>query len=196
MEPNRSDGRVPDVDFAIDAASDTRPAPAASSARADAQVVFASFDDFYASNRTSVGRALAITLRDDDLARDAVDEAMARAYQRWSHVSQLENPGGWVYRVGLNWSRSMIRRWNRPTPIWLTQPSETPLRAMVDPTVDRALDTLSVDQRAVVVCRLLLGLSELQTADALGIRSGTVKSRLSRALDRLHPLLAPLEENR
>ena len=195
MEPNQSDGRVPDVDFAIDASSDTRPAPAESSARAEVHAVFASFDDFYASNRASVGRALAITLRDQDLARDAVDEAMARAYQRWSHVSQLENPGGWVYRVGLNWSRSMIRRWNRPTPIWLTQPNETPPRAMVDPTVDRALDTLSVDQRAVVVCRLLLGLSELQTADALRIRSGTVKSRLSRALDRLHPLLAPLEEN-
>ncbi len=201
MEPNADDGCVPDVNFTIDAATGTTEVPVISSAPTDVALMrFARFEDFYASNRTSVGRALALTLRDDDLAREAVDEAMARAYQRWSHVSQLDNPGGWVYRVGLNWSRSVVRRWKRPTPIWIAQPSEAPPSSPADPAVDRALDSLSLDHRAVVVCRLLLGLSELQTADALGIRPGTVKSRLARALDRLHPLLAPLmaplEENR
>jgi RNA polymerase sigma factor (sigma-70 family) len=196
MEPNGDEGCVPDVDFAIDAGTGTpvTPEPLALS-HVDSTLRFATFEDFYATNRTSVGRALALTLRDDDLAREAVDEAMARAFQRWSHVSQLDNPGGWVYRVGLNWSRSVVRRWKRTPPIWIAQPAEAHAAAPADPSVDRALDSLSVDQRAVVVCRLLLGLSEQATAESLGIRPGTVKSRLSRALDRLHPLLAPLEEN-
>lgn len=189
------------MDFTIDAATGTTEVPVISSAPTDVALMrFASFEDFYASNRTSVGRALALTLRDDDLAREAVDEAMARAYQRWSHVSQLDNPGGWVYRVGLNWSRSVVRRRRRTPPIWIARPADVAPTATSDPSIDRALDRLSVDQRAVVVCRLLLGLSELQTADTLGIRPGTVKSRLARALERLQPLLSPLhassEENR
>ena len=48
-------------------------------------------------------------------------------------------------------------------------------------------------QRSVVVCRLLLGLSEAQTAAALRIRPGTVKSRLSRATQELATTLAHLD---
>jgi DNA-directed RNA polymerase specialized sigma24 family protein len=150
------------------------------------------FESFYRAERDSVGRALAITLGDADLAREAVDEAMARAYQRWDRVSSLDSPAGWVYRVGLNWSRSIIRRLTRTAPPWVGTAHEAPPVHVADPSVGRALALLSVDHRAVVVCRLLLGWSELDTADALGIRPGTVKSRLSRAIDRLAPLLAPL----
>jgi RNA polymerase sigma-70 factor (ECF subfamily) len=56
---------------------------------------------------------------------------------------------------------------------------------VADPAIALALDDLSIDHRAVVVCRLLLGWSEAQTADALAIRPGTVKSRLSRASTQL-----------
>ena len=48
-----------------------------------------------------------------------------------------------------------------------------------------AIDRLGHEHRQVVTCRHLLGLSEAETAAALGWRRGTVKSRLSRALDRL-----------
>ncbi len=52
-------------------------------------------------------------------------------------------------------------------------------------TLLAAVQALGEDQRAVVVCRYLLGLSEAETAAVLGCRPGTVKSRLSRALARL-----------
>ena len=68
------------------------------------------FHDFYRATRDRVGRALALTLRDGDLAAECVDEAMARAYQRWSSVQTMDNPAGWVYRVGLNVARSRLRR--------------------------------------------------------------------------------------
>ena len=48
-----------------------------------------------------------------------------------------------------------------------------------------AVNRLSEEHRLVVACRYFLDLSEAETASALGIREGTVKSRLSRALERL-----------
>ena len=48
-----------------------------------------------------------------------------------------------------------------------------------------AINKLREDDRLVIGCRYFLELSEEETARALGIRRGTVKSRLSRALERL-----------
>ncbi len=56
-------------------------------------------------------------------------------------------------------------------------------------TLLRAVNELPEEQRLVVACRYFLDLSEAETAAALGVRVGTVKSRLSRALDRLRPVL-------
>lgn len=139
------------------------------------------FDEFYLEARRTVGQALAVTLRDVDLAADAVDEAMVRAYQRWETVSRLDNPAGWVYRVGLNHARSRLRRLTRRVP----SPRESEEFTVADPSIDDALSKLSYDHRAVVVCRLLFGWSEAQTASALGVRPGTVKSRLHRATNQL-----------
>ncbi len=148
------------------------------------------FDAFYRTARPTVGRALALTLRDVDLATDSVDEAMVRAYQRWDHVGLLDNPAGWVYRVGLNHARSRLRRLLRRVP----PPAATTEFTVADPAIALALSELSVDHRAVVVCRLLLGWSEAQTADALATRPGTVKSRLSRASTQLERRLHHLRE--
>ena len=155
-------------------------------ARRDDLAVFdaeLSFEDFYRDNRLQVARALALTLGDRELAAEATDEAMVRAYQRWSRVGGLDNPGGWVYRVGLNWSRSILRRAARGQRPPAERHADEPM--IPEPTVVAALGALSVDHRAVVVCRFLLGWSEEQTAEALGIRRGTAKSRTARALAQL-----------
>ena len=208
-EPNHADGRLPDVELSItalpelDARGHLTPsgpgrsalgaaalgAGAAGAAIEHVVVDVPAFETFYRDHRDQIGRALALTLRDAALAADAVDEAMARAYQRWGQVATLANPSGWVYRVGLNWSRSVLRRRHRPAPIWVAAPGVEPPPAIADPAIDTALAALSIDQRAVVVCRFLIGCSEAQTAALLGVRPGTVKSRLSRALDRLRVLL-------
>jgi RNA polymerase sigma-70 factor (ECF subfamily) len=52
-----------------------------------------------------------------------------------------------------------------------------------------ALSSLREDDRAVLGCRYLAGLSESETAAALGLRHGTVKSRTARALDRLRAVV-------
>src|SRR5690606_3996846 len=71
------------------------------------------FEHFYAAEVDDLYRTLALVLRDADLAHEAVDEAMARAFQRWNKVRSYENPTGWVYRVAMNWALSRLRRRKR-----------------------------------------------------------------------------------
>jgi RNA polymerase sigma-70 factor (ECF subfamily) len=150
-----------------------------------------SFEAFYAGSRDRLARALYLSVADTHLAAEAVDEAMARAFQRWHEVGTLDNPGGWVYRVALNWATSVRRRVRRaPQPPVERGPSD--VGPVAEPTVLAAVAALGVRQRAVVVCRFYLGLNEAETAAALGIRPGTAKSRLHRALRQLETELAHL----
>jgi RNA polymerase sigma-70 factor (ECF subfamily) len=143
------------------------------------------FEDFYRSRREQVFRGLALTLRDRDLAADATDEAMARAYQHWRSVSGYNNPEGWVYRVGLNWARSRMRRTKREVRGFRLEDRPAAELAPADPSLASALEQLPVQQRAVVVLRCYFDWSTEQVAKALGVPKGTVKSRLSRALEAL-----------
>ena len=138
------------------------------------------FTEFYRADYANIARALGYTLGNVDLGREATDEAMARAYARWDKIRDYDSPAGWVYRVGLNWAYSVRRRMLRSLP-FSEHPSfsEPPIS---DPAIAQALRKLDVKLRAVVVCRLLLDWSVDETADALRIRPGTVKSRLHRAL--------------
>ncbi len=151
----------------------------------DVSPVAPDFASFFAEHYRSVATALALTLREDELANDATAEAMARAYQRWDEVGCFVNPTGWVYRVGLNWARSRRRKFLREVFGSESPEPESRPAAEIDPELDAALAKLPVEQRSVVALRYLLDWSEFQTAEALGIAPGTVKSRLSRALDRL-----------
>jgi RNA polymerase sigma factor (sigma-70 family) len=141
------------------------------------------FADFYRTAWPSVARALSVALGDRDLAVDATDEAMARAYPRWDKLRRYDNPAAWVYRVGLNWARSYHRRLARRLPF--AHPETTDAVPIADPAVHEALLELPLRLRSVVVCRLLLDWSIAETAEALGVRPGTVRSRLHRALESL-----------
>ncbi|MGA9278578.1 RNA polymerase sigma factor [Ilumatobacter sp.] len=154
-------------------------------------VTVESFDDFFASHHDRIVRALSLALGDDHLGRDAAAEGFARALQRWNRVGRYDNPTGWIYRVGLNWARSRRRKTVREI-------SESALASELADAPDRAAESadrdlrivpalrrLSPDHRAVVVAKYYLDWSEQRIAAALGIRPGTVKSRLSRALERL-----------
>lgn len=143
------------------------------------------FRAFWRATHGSLQRALAATLADGQLAAEAVDEAMVRAYSRWGRVGSLDDPAGWVFRVAFNWATSWLRK-RRRRPI---RPAEQLDRPKVDSRADVGLQraVLGLDQhhRAVVVLRLYLDWPVARVAEALGIAEGTVKSRLHRALDEL-----------
>ncbi len=146
----------------------------------------ASFERFYGSHRDGLVRALAMTIGDDGLAADAVDEAMARAFQRWKTVSEYDRPQSWVYRVAFNWATSRFRRRKRDREYApkIARPEST-VDLVEDPDLEDALNRLSQDHRAVLVLRFLKDWDVTMTAEALGVSPGTVKSRTSRALDHL-----------
>lgn len=147
-----------------------------------------SFDHFYTDQAESITRALAVTLGDTELAADAMAEAMTRAWQRWPKISTYDKPAAWVYRVALNWAFSWRRRRRRererPVVLGAEQVDHGEL-VVRDDSVDVAIETLSIEHRSVIVCRLYLDWSIETTAHALGIAPGTVKSRMARALAEL-----------
>jgi RNA polymerase sigma-70 factor (sigma-E family) len=146
------------------------------------------FEDFYAAEVDDLYRTLALVLRDADLAHEAVDEAMARAFQRWNKIRTYENPTGWVYRVAMNWALSRLRRRKREVlqlPEGSVSMPPIPDQALID-----AVMALPLRFREVVILRYLLDWSEEATASSLSIPKGTVKSRLHRALGRLREELS------
>jgi RNA polymerase sigma-70 factor (sigma-E family) len=122
-------------------------------------------------------------------AEDLAQTTLVRCYTSWDRVSGADNREAYVYRMLRNCLRdSRRRRW------WGERPSDrVPETLAPDHTaaidtadaVHRALAGLSQVSREVVVLRYFVQLTEQQTADVLDIPTGTVKSRLSRALARL-----------
>lgn len=148
------------------------------------------FETFYRVEGLRVYHALAMTLRDLDLAEDAAAEGLARTYQHWNRIQNYDSPAGWAYRVGLNWATSWLRRLGRQR----LQPASDLLHndpQMFDPGLHLALMDLDVDQRSVVVMRYLLDLSQEEIGRLLGVPVGTVKSRLARGLTRLREVVEP-----
>jgi RNA polymerase sigma factor (sigma-70 family) len=153
------------------------------------------FEAFYKAEVDRVYRALAVTVGDAHLAREATDEAMARAYAHWRRVSACDNPGGWAFRVGLNWATSWWRKVGRERPLADRALDEVSAGRATDPqdaaaaVAMAALQRLPMQHRAVVVCRVLLEMSTVETSVALGLAEGTVKSRLARGLAGLRKVL-------
>jgi RNA polymerase sigma-70 factor (ECF subfamily) len=132
--------------------------------------------------------AARLILRDAELARDAVQEAMLRA---WRNLRGLRDPSrfdAWLHRLTVNACLDIARqRRGRVVEIELTPLHDAAVpddstRVTDADYVERMLAVIDPAQRAVVVLHYYLDLSLPETAAALGIPLGTAKSRLNRAL--------------
>ena len=121
-------------------------------------------------------------------AEDLVQVALVRCYGSWSRVAAASSPDAYVYRTLVNClAKSRRRRWWGEIPVdhvpehgsWA--PDHAVAASTALPLHD-ALARLVPEQRAVLVLRFYADLTEQQTAAALGIALGTVKSRTARAL--------------
>ncbi len=127
-------------------------------------------------------------------AQDATQDAFVQAWRRWS---TLRDPGRfehWFDKILVNICRNRLRRSTR----WHTQDiSDDLLTVRGDPydqAADRdligtALQSLSPEHRLVVALRYYRDLSVAEIADRLGVRQGTVSSRLHYAVKRLHAVI-------
>jgi len=122
-------------------------------------------------------------------AEDLAQTTLVRCYTAWEKVASADNREAYVYRMLRNCLRdSKRRRWWGERPTERLPDSASPDRTHHVDTADavhRALDGLSRINREVVVLRYFVQLTEQQTADVLDVPTGTVKSRLSRALAQL-----------
>lgn len=140
------------------------------------------FETFHRTTRADLVRTLTVAIGDLDLAEEAVDVALSRLWSRWATVA---DPAPWTYRVARNWATSWWRRRRRIS----TQPvPDVPVEdpgPSANPTLAAALASLSPDHRDVLALRFVADASVAETAAALSIATGTVKSRTARALQAL-----------
>lgn len=125
---------------------------------------------------------------DEQAAQDLVQAALMHCWPRW-HKIESAGADAYVRQAMVN----QFRSWNRRR--WTT---EVPTEALPEPaavtawepneateTLRAALRSLPARQRATLVLRFFLDMSERQTADALHCSVGTVKSQTAKALSRL-----------
>jgi RNA polymerase sigma-70 factor (ECF subfamily) len=140
------------------------------------------FDAFYLANFDRFIVQLHAYTADMATAQDVVQEAFARALQRWPRVSTYDNPEAWVRRVAWNLATSNWRRIARFNTFMRKQTVE---KHVAEPSPDRvalvtALATLPESQRRAVVLHYLGDLSVNDIALQERVAPGTVKSWLHR----------------
>ncbi|HEY7032705.1 MAG TPA: bifunctional nuclease domain-containing protein [Thermomicrobiales bacterium] len=150
------------------------------------------------------------TTRNRDLAEDAAQEATLQALLGLDRLRRPERFGPWLAGIGLNVCHRWLRRTRReawswealvggrllPEPLELAPgPEDAAEAAEVARRVREAVATLPAGQRTAVTLHYLAGLTQAETAVALGIEVGAVKTRLHKARAALRRQLGePREE--
>lgn len=136
-----------------------------------------------------------LILRDADLAQDATQEALVRAWRDLPSLREVERFDAWLHRVvvrACSDTRKARRRWQAELTVVRSEPSERDRSGELADRdeLERALRRLSDSQRTVLVLTFYLGYAPADVADALDIPVGTAKSRLHYALEALRSALA------
>lgn len=151
------------------------------------------FDDFVHARGPALARTAHLLTGDHHRAEDLLQTALMQAARHWEriHTSPEAFVRRTLYHQNISWWR---RRRFAESPLG----SYDAAREAADPTIrltlDQALARLTVKQRTVLVLRFYEDLTEVQTAHALGISPGTVKSTTRQALARLRSLAPELAD--
>jgi RNA polymerase sigma-70 factor (ECF subfamily) len=164
-------------------------------ARGDTQA----FTDLVASRAGRLDGAARLILRDPERAKDAVQEALVRA---WRDLPSLRDPDrfdAWLHRLLVRACMDEGRRFGRRrldvelSPIHVIAMPDASGAVSDRDLLDRAFRRLPADQRTAVVLIHYLDLSLAETAVALGVPIGTARSRLYRGLTALRATLDAAE---
>lgn len=159
------------------------------------------FESWYVQLHPRLVAALAASTGEPDVSRDAADEAVARALERWPRVSRMDSPTGWTFRVAFNVARRRLRRraferrvFARAQDRHLDQRERFPGGELWLLVAD-----LPPRQRHAVALRHVAQLTEPEIASVMGISRGTVSSTLRAAHRNLKLAITaddPVEEAR
>ncbi|WP_420802599.1 SigE family RNA polymerase sigma factor [Streptomyces cavernae] len=152
------------------------------------------FHDFFERHYAELARLAHMLTGEPDAADDLAADALLALWHRWDRVRAADHPVAYARGVVANLARTRIRsavRERRRVALFWSQRSENvedpDIPAVVD--VQGALRRLPFRKRACVVLRHAFDLSEKDTALALGISVGTVKSQTSKGMAELQRLL-------
>ncbi|MCP5027311.1 MAG: SigE family RNA polymerase sigma factor, partial [Actinomycetia bacterium] len=131
------------------------------------------FEEFYRDAHPRLVAALVGFCGDADVGRDAADEAVVRAFERWDSVSAMGSPTGWLFRTGFNVARRTMRRRRH---LGRLLRGLEPARVADGPAGElwELVAGLGERQRLAVVLRHVADLTEPDIAEAMGVSRGTV----------------------
>ena len=114
-----------------------------------------------------------------DVGSDVMADVSEYAWGHWGKLTRMENPSGWLFRVGQSRSRRYFRRHVRlPAP----RPDRNPL---VEPALPGLLQSLPDGQRVAVLLTQAFGYTEREAAEIIGVSASTVHQNVHRGLNRL-----------
>ena len=146
------------------------------------------FESWYRSEHPRVIGVLCAISGDVDAAREAVDEAFARALARWERVRGMDAPGAWTCKVALNVLRRNKRRRATEERAFKRAMPTVPVPA-TDPELWAAVRRLPERQRTAIVLKYVGDLPEAEIARMMRVRRGTVAATLFEARRRLAEML-------
>ncbi len=142
------------------------------------------WEELVTQNETRLYRAALAILGDPHEAEDAVQDAFVRYLEK--APANLENPSAWLMRVLVNGCKSRLRlAWRRVGPL----PDTLPVPGPEEGEELEELFALPPEDRALIHLYYYEGYSTAEIAQLLGCQPGTVRSRLSRAREKLRKLL-------
>ena len=133
-------------------------------------------------------------LRDRTLAEDVTQESFVRFFESKSYRDRGKELA-YLYTIAANLCADVYRR-RREEPLDEQMPDETDELRRIDGrlSIERALDTLTADERDAVVLRYIAELSVGETAAVLGVSRFSLRRRLTAALGKLRKELTGFEE--
>lgn len=145
-----------------------------------------SFGDFYGLHYRPMVRLAQALVDTSECAEEIVQDAFVKVCERWNRIDQ---PAGYLRVAVVNGARSELRKREVRRRVGLrARPAAAPDER--DYLID-ALYGLSPKQRTALVLRFYAQMSERETAEAMRVRPGTVKSLVSRGLAELRRVIQP-----
>lgn len=150
------------------------------------------FETILRTHQGAVRAFLRRVCADRPLADDLAQEAFIKAYRALDQLSDPAKIRSWLfgiaYREFLDHARKAKRRRRLALEVVVIEPAAVPSGQGLD--IERAMDSLSPDCRAVVMLCLLHGLTQKEAAAATGLPLGTVKSHITRGKSKLRAVLS------
>jgi RNA polymerase sigma-70 factor (ECF subfamily) len=155
----------------------------------------AAWENLIQQHQQAVFRLAYLMLGESRDAEDVAQEAFIRAFRHLNHYDPARPLMPWLLGITANLARNRRRAWGRYlhhigrlarlVPEEMADPESEVARNTNAQALWQAVQRLETTDQEIIYLRYFLELSVEETAATLNIASGTVKSRLSRALDRL-----------